>query len=62
MIHQSTVYQETIKEKYQIEKDFLKIKSALDHSPEILDGITLEDFMHAYALDLEHGEAQGGYP
>lgn len=27
MIHQSTVYQETIKEKYQIEKDFLKIKS-----------------------------------
>eukprot|EP00258_Populus_trichocarpa_P046458 XP_024462477.1 ribulose-1,5 bisphosphate carboxylase/oxygenase large subunit N-methyltransferase, chloroplastic isoform X1 [Populus trichocarpa] len=50
MIHQSTVYQETIKEKYQIEKDFLKIKSALDHSPEILDGITLEDFMHAYAL------------
>ncbi|KAH8501627.1 hypothetical protein H0E87_016427 [Populus deltoides] len=50
MIHQSTVYQETIKEKYQIEKDFMKIKSALDHSPEILDGITLEDFMHAYAL------------
>ncbi|KAJ6986997.1 LOW QUALITY PROTEIN: ribulose-1,5 bisphosphate carboxylase/oxygenase large subunit N-methyltransferase [Populus alba x Populus x berolinensis] len=50
MIHQSTVYQETIKEKYQIEKDFLKIKLALDHSPEILDGITLEDFIHAYAL------------
>ncbi|XP_073266983.1 fructose-bisphosphate aldolase-lysine N-methyltransferase, chloroplastic [Populus alba] len=96
MIHQSTVYQETIKEKYQIEKDFLKIKlvgrtqfqgakhkgmliererimvssiatlvcvktlgsrahidlfgRALDHSPEILDGITLEDFIHAYAL------------
>ncbi|KAJ6901993.1 hypothetical protein NC651_019703 [Populus alba x Populus x berolinensis] len=50
MIHKSTVYQETIKEKYQIEKDFLKIKSALDHSAEILDDITLEDFMHAYAL------------
>ncbi|KAF9676756.1 hypothetical protein SADUNF_Sadunf08G0036000 [Salix dunnii] len=50
MIHQSTVYQETIKEKYQIKKDFLKIKAALDHSPEIFDSITLEDFMHAYAL------------
>ncbi|KAJ6322862.1 hypothetical protein OIU77_012662 [Salix suchowensis] len=35
---------------YQIEKDFLKIKAALNHSPEILDSITLEDFMHAYAL------------
>ncbi|KAJ6902010.1 ribulose-1,5 bisphosphate carboxylase/oxygenase large subunit N-methyltransferase [Populus alba x Populus x berolinensis] len=54
MIHKSTVYQETIKEKYQIEKDFLKIKSALDHSAEILDDITLEDFMHAYALDFSN--------
>lgn len=38
MIHQSTVYQETIEEKYQIEKDFLKIKavSLFCFSPENL--------------------------
>ena len=38
MIHQSTVYQETIEEKYQIKKDFLKIKavSLFCFSPENL--------------------------
>ncbi|KAJ9175617.1 hypothetical protein P3X46_014158 [Hevea brasiliensis] len=50
MICQSFVYQETINQKAQIEKDFLTIKPALKQFPHILRSITIKDFMHAYAL------------
>ncbi|EEF37318.1 Ribulose-1,5 bisphosphate carboxylase/oxygenase large subunit N-methyltransferase, chloroplast precursor, putative [Ricinus communis] len=50
MIFQSSVYKETIKQKAQIEKDFLTIKPVLEHFPQISRSITFQDFMHAYAL------------
>ncbi|XP_021618623.1 ribosomal lysine N-methyltransferase 4 isoform X3 [Manihot esculenta] len=50
MICQSFVYQETIKQKAQLEKDFLRIKPALEQFPHILRRITFKDFIHAYAL------------
>ncbi|XP_028126635.1 fructose-bisphosphate aldolase-lysine N-methyltransferase, chloroplastic isoform X4 [Camellia sinensis] len=50
MIRQSSVYQETIKKNVQIEKNFLAVKPAFGHFPEFFDGITFDDFRHAYAL------------
>ncbi|XP_062154393.1 ribulose-1,5 bisphosphate carboxylase/oxygenase large subunit N-methyltransferase, chloroplastic isoform X2 [Alnus glutinosa] len=50
MIHQSSVYQETINQKSQIEKDFWVIKPALQRVPKLLGDLTYEDFMHACAL------------
>ncbi|KAL7253051.1 hypothetical protein ACSBR1_007551 [Camellia fascicularis] len=50
MIRQSSVYQETIKKNVQIEKNFLAVKPAFDHFPEFFDGVTFDDFRHAYAL------------
>ncbi|XP_059458750.1 ribulose-1,5 bisphosphate carboxylase/oxygenase large subunit N-methyltransferase, chloroplastic [Corylus avellana] len=50
MIHQSSVYQEAINQKSQIEKDFWAIKPALQRIPELLGDITYKDFMHACAL------------
>ncbi|XP_050212047.1 ribosomal lysine N-methyltransferase 4 isoform X2 [Mercurialis annua] len=51
MISQSSVvHKETIKQKAQIEKEFLSIKPVLEHFPRILKNITLQDFMHAYSL------------
>ncbi|KAM3698176.1 hypothetical protein ACJW31_06G169400 [Castanea mollissima] len=50
MIRQSSVYHETINQKSQTENDFLAIKHALRHDPEILGDITYEGFMHACSL------------
>lgn len=50
MIQKSSLYQETIKRKEEIEKDFLVIKPVLDHFPEILKHVTLKNFKHAYGL------------
>ncbi|GAV63735.1 SET domain-containing protein, partial [Cephalotus follicularis] len=50
MIRQSSVYQETINEKAQIQKKFLSICPALELLPEIFEGVTFEDFIHAYAI------------
>ncbi|KAK6929268.1 SET domain [Dillenia turbinata] len=50
MIRQSPVYFETINFQAQIEKEFLSISSVLNHFPASLEDITLQDFMHAYAL------------
>ncbi|XP_057981817.1 ribulose-1,5 bisphosphate carboxylase/oxygenase large subunit N-methyltransferase, chloroplastic isoform X2 [Malania oleifera] len=52
MIRQSSLYQETIKQRAQIVKEFSTIKPAVDQFPEILGDVTLKDFMHAYALDF----------
>ncbi|KAK4578988.1 hypothetical protein RGQ29_028876 [Quercus rubra] len=58
MIRQSSVYQETINQKSQTENDYLAIKRALRHDPEILGDITYEGFMHACSLDfLNHDGA-----
>ncbi|KAH7547988.1 hypothetical protein ACOSP7_032709 [Xanthoceras sorbifolium] len=50
MICQSSLYQETVVKKAQIEKEFLAIKPVIEHLPELFEGVTLKDFMHAYAL------------
>ncbi|XP_037497876.1 N-lysine methyltransferase setd6 isoform X2 [Jatropha curcas] len=50
MIYKSSVYQETIEQKTQIDKDFLRIKPALEHLPHSLRSITFKDFVHSYAL------------
>ncbi|KAG2730084.1 hypothetical protein I3760_01G276600 [Carya illinoinensis] len=50
MIFQSSVYQETINHKSQIEKDFLAIRPALQCFPELFGDITNKDFIHACAL------------
>ncbi|XP_034202763.1 uncharacterized protein LOC117617487 isoform X5 [Prunus dulcis] len=50
MIRQSSVYQETINQRSQIQQDFLAIRTALKNFPETFESITYEDFMHAYAL------------
>ncbi|XP_044462202.1 ribosomal lysine N-methyltransferase 4 isoform X4 [Mangifera indica] len=52
MVHESSLYQETINKNIQIEQDFLAIKRALEPILEV-DHITLKDFMHAYALVLK---------
>ncbi|KAK0593099.1 hypothetical protein LWI29_030947 [Acer saccharum] len=50
MIYQSSLYQETVVKKVQIEKEFLALKPALQHFPELFEGVTLKEFMHAHAL------------
>ncbi|XP_034703706.1 ribulose-1,5 bisphosphate carboxylase/oxygenase large subunit N-methyltransferase, chloroplastic [Vitis riparia] len=51
MIQQSSVYQETINQKAQIQKDFLAIKPVLHHfSENLFKDISLKEFMHACAL------------
>ncbi|XP_044462201.1 N-lysine methyltransferase SETD6 isoform X3 [Mangifera indica] len=56
MVHESSLYQETINKNIQIEQDFLAIKRALEPILEV-DHITLKDFMHAYALDFLNHDA-----
>ncbi|PQP97283.1 ribulose-1 5 bisphosphate carboxylase/oxygenase large subunit N-methyltransferase chloroplastic isoform X1 [Prunus yedoensis var. nudiflora] len=51
MIRQSSVYQETINQRSQIQQEFLAIRTALKSFPETFESITYEDFMHAYALE-----------
>ncbi|XP_015877058.3 fructose-bisphosphate aldolase-lysine N-methyltransferase, chloroplastic isoform X2 [Ziziphus jujuba] len=50
MIHQSSVYKETINQKSLIEKEFLAVRPAFERFPEVFERITYKDFMHAYAL------------
>ncbi|XP_021910248.1 ribulose-1,5 bisphosphate carboxylase/oxygenase large subunit N-methyltransferase, chloroplastic isoform X2 [Carica papaya] len=50
MIRCSSIYQETINQKAQIEKEFLAVKQAVRHCSEVLENTTLKDFMHACAL------------
>ncbi|KAI5659913.1 hypothetical protein M9H77_28706 [Catharanthus roseus] len=50
MIRQSSVYEETIKQRNVIEKEFLAIKPILDRFPKHFQDVTLKDFRHAYAL------------
>ncbi|KAM7492111.1 hypothetical protein LguiA_035032 [Lonicera macranthoides] len=50
MIQKSSLYQETIKKKEQIEKDFLAIKPVLCHFPDFFEDVDLEDFKHAYGV------------
>ncbi|XP_057799294.1 fructose-bisphosphate aldolase-lysine N-methyltransferase, chloroplastic [Salvia miltiorrhiza] len=46
MIRQSALYEETLKQKKQIEKDFLAVKLVSDR----FQNITLQDFTYAYGL------------
>ncbi|CAI0411569.1 unnamed protein product [Linum tenue] len=50
MIYGSTVYEETIKQKFIIRDAFSKIRPVLETFPEVFGSILYEDFMHAYAL------------
>ncbi|CAN6693026.1 unnamed protein product [Malus baccata var. baccata] len=50
LIRQSFVYQETINQRSQIEKEFLAIRTALKNFPKMSKSITYKDFMHVYAL------------
>ncbi|XP_019052786.1 PREDICTED: ribulose-1,5 bisphosphate carboxylase/oxygenase large subunit N-methyltransferase, chloroplastic isoform X4 [Nelumbo nucifera] len=50
MVKKSAVYQETINQQAQIEKEYLSVRPALDHFPEFFEDITLKDFMHAHAI------------
>ncbi|KAJ8765968.1 hypothetical protein K2173_020484 [Erythroxylum novogranatense] len=50
MIRQSSLYQETMKQNAQIERDFSTIKLVLDRFYGIFEGVTLRDFKHAHAL------------
>ncbi|KAF8397579.1 hypothetical protein HHK36_016499 [Tetracentron sinense] len=51
MIRLSSVYQETIYQQTQIEKEFSAIKPAINHFPQIFEDITFKDFMHVHALE-----------
>ncbi|XP_068637804.1 fructose-bisphosphate aldolase-lysine N-methyltransferase, chloroplastic isoform X3 [Aristolochia californica] len=50
MIRQSPVYQETICHQAKIESEYLKVRLVFELFPQRFSGISLEDFMHAYAL------------
>ncbi|KAK7270113.1 hypothetical protein RIF29_23025 [Crotalaria pallida] len=50
MIRHSLVYQETINQKSQIEKDFLAIRPAFEYFHQSLGAFSFKDFMHACTL------------
>ncbi|XP_027189844.1 fructose-bisphosphate aldolase-lysine N-methyltransferase, chloroplastic isoform X2 [Cicer arietinum] len=50
MIRQSSVYQETIYQKFQIEKDFLALRPVFESFCQSLGDFTCKDFMHACTL------------
>ncbi|KAL9422041.1 hypothetical protein AB3S75_034337 [Citrus x aurantiifolia] len=50
LICPSSLFEETVRKKDQIESEFLVTKPALECFPEVFDHIKLKDFMHAYAL------------
>ncbi|XP_058109896.1 fructose-bisphosphate aldolase-lysine N-methyltransferase, chloroplastic isoform X2 [Magnolia sinica] len=49
MVRQSHIYQETINHRAYIEKEFSKVKPALEHFHQNFEDVTIESFMHAYA-------------
>ncbi|XP_047967684.1 ribulose-1,5 bisphosphate carboxylase/oxygenase large subunit N-methyltransferase, chloroplastic [Salvia hispanica] len=50
MIRLTALYEETLKQKKQIEKDFLAVKLVSANFPARLQNITLQDFTYAYGL------------
>ncbi|KAL6501891.1 hypothetical protein OROGR_027024 [Orobanche gracilis] len=50
MIRPSALYEETFRQKAQIEKDFLAVKLALHHFPHQFWDVTLQEFSYAYGL------------
>ncbi|KAF5203284.1 Histone-lysine n-methyltransferase setd3, partial [Thalictrum thalictroides] len=50
MIHQSSVYEETISQKAQLKKEYLTLRPALDQFPIFFKDTTFEDFLHAFVL------------
>uniref|UniRef100_A0A8R7U213 SET domain-containing protein n=1 Tax=Triticum urartu TaxID=4572 RepID=A0A8R7U213_TRIUA len=50
MVRHSPVYDEAIKQKEQVRKQFSAAKPALEHFPHLFEEIKLEDFMHSSAL------------
>lgn len=55
MIRPSALYEETLKQKKQIEKHFLGVKFVFDQFPERFQNVTLEDFAYAYGLVTSRG-------
>ncbi|KAL0541010.1 hypothetical protein IC582_021037 [Cucumis melo] len=50
MIRKSFLYEESLNQRSQIKREFRAIRKALEAFPEIIDRISCDDFMHAYAL------------
>ncbi|GAB4854881.1 hypothetical protein Ancab_023467 [Ancistrocladus abbreviatus] len=50
MIRPSSLYETTIQQQVQIQKEFFAIKAVLDLFPEIFGDVKLEDFKHAYGV------------
>ncbi|KAL6556556.1 hypothetical protein OROGR_005844 [Orobanche gracilis] len=50
MIRPSALYEETIRQKAQIEKDFMAVKLALHHFPHQFRDVTLQEFSYAYGF------------
>ncbi|KAH6804530.1 SET domain-containing protein [Perilla frutescens var. frutescens] len=50
MIQHSALYEETLKQKKQIEIDFLAVKLVFDQFPDRFQNVTVEDFTYAYGL------------
>ncbi|XP_077213575.1 ribulose-1,5 bisphosphate carboxylase/oxygenase large subunit N-methyltransferase, chloroplastic-like [Tasmannia lanceolata] len=50
MVQKSPLYQDTINHRAYIEKEFLKVRPVLERFPHNFEDMTVEDFMHAYAL------------
>ncbi|KAJ8451600.1 hypothetical protein Cgig2_018234 [Carnegiea gigantea] len=50
MIRQSPVFQETVDQRAQIRKNYLAVKPALDHFPEIFEHVRFDDFRYACGL------------
>lgn len=55
MIRLSTLYEETLNQKKQIEKHFLGVKLVFDQFPERFQNVTLEEFTYAYGLVTSRG-------
>lgn len=50
MIRSSALYEETLRQKAQIEKDFWSVRLAVDEFPNKFRGVTLREFRYAYGL------------
>ncbi|KAG8375372.1 hypothetical protein BUALT_Bualt10G0093200 [Buddleja alternifolia] len=50
MIRPSALYEETLKQKTQIEKDFCAVKLAFDQFPDHFRDVTIQEFTYAYGL------------
>ncbi|XP_022133564.1 histone-lysine N-methyltransferase setd3 isoform X2 [Momordica charantia] len=61
MIRKSSLYEESLNQRLQIEREFVAIRQALETFPEIIDSFNYQHFMYAYALVTSRawGSAKG---